>query len=247
MTPERWQQVKATLADALERSDGEERELFLVTACVDDPALRSEVQSLLDQPEDEFEACAETIGLGQPDPIRSPNVGRQTGSYELVRELGSGGMGTVWLGCRADRQFEKLVAVKLLKRGTDTEEVLRRFQAERQILARLAHPNIAQLLDAGTTEDGLPFFVMEYVEGTRLTDFVRAGQLSVAARLQLFRKICGAVQFAHQNLVVHRDLKPGNILVTAEGEPKLLDFGIAKLLAPGDEAWGSKPSRGASV
>ncbi|HEV3408664.1 MAG TPA: protein kinase [Chthoniobacterales bacterium] len=237
MTPERWQRVKTTLADALERTDGDEREAFLAVTCADDSALRSEVQSLLDQPDDEFESCATTSGLAHPDPIRSGNAGRRIGSYELLRELGSGGMGTVWLARRADRQFEKLVAVKLLKRGTDTEEVLRRFESERQILARLTHPNIAQLFDAGTTEGGLPFFVMEYVEGTRLTDFVRERQLSVADRLRLFRKICAAVQFAHQNLVVHRDLKPGNILVTAGGEPKLLDFGIAKLLAPGDDAW----------
>ncbi|PYJ09391.1 MAG: hypothetical protein DMF06_10245 [Verrucomicrobia bacterium] len=144
-------------------------------------------------------------------------TGQRLGAYELVRELGRGGMGAVWLARRADQQFEKLVAIKLLKRGTDTEEVLRRFFAERQILARLDHPNIARLLDAGETDDQLPYFVSE--------------------RLRLFIKICSAVQFAHQNLVVHRDLKPANILVTAEGEPKLLDFGVAKLLTPGDDAW----------
>jgi serine/threonine protein kinase len=125
----------------------------------------------------------------------------------------------------------------LLNRGTDTDEVLRRFHSERQILAGLDHPNIARLLDAGTSDDALPYFVMEYVDGTRVTEFVRERRLSIAERLELFRKICAAVQFAHQNLIIHRDLKPGNILVTAEGEPKLLDFGIAKLLSPGNDAW----------
>ncbi|HEY0370020.1 MAG TPA: protein kinase, partial [Chthoniobacterales bacterium] len=148
-----------------------------------------------------------------------------------------GGMGTVWLARRADEQFEKLVAIKLLKRGTDTDEVLRRFQAERRILARLDHPNIARLLDAGMADDHLPYFVMEFVEGERLTTFAHAQKLSLGERLTLFLKICAAVQFAHQNLIVHRDLKPGNILVASDGEPKLLDFGVAKLFAPGDDAW----------
>jgi serine/threonine protein kinase len=238
MTPERWQTVKGTLADALERSDPHERAAFLSQRCADDTALRREVQSLLDQPDDEFDDCAESVGLVQSDSIaQTEHIGRRTGTYELIRELGRGGMGSVWLARRADLHFEKQVAVKLLKRGTDTDEVLRRFQAERQILAQLEHPNIARLLDAGTTDDGLPFFVMEFIEGERLTDFVWSRALPLKDRLNLFAKICAAVQFAHQNLVVHRDLKPSNILVTAEGEPKLLDFGIAKLLGPGDDAW----------
>jgi eukaryotic-like serine/threonine-protein kinase len=238
MTPERWQQVKETLATALEQTDTRERAAFLAASCANDTALRREVESLLAQPADEFEACAVGGGLAHPGHLAAAEVaGRRVGAYELVRELGRGGMGTVWLAKRADRQFEKLVAVKLLKRGTDTDEVLRRFHAERRILARLDHSNIARLLDGGTTEDGLPYFVMEYVEGTRLTDFVRERRLSIPERLGLFVKICGALEFAHQNLVVHRDLKPSNILITGEGEPKLLDFGIAKLLSPGDEAW----------
>ncbi len=159
-------------------------------------------------------------------------------AYQLMRELGRGGMGTVWLARRADQHFEKLVAIKLLKRGTDTDEVLTRFHAEtQQVLARLDHPNIARLLDAGTTDDNLPYFVMEYVDGAHLTNFAREKKLSLGECLSLFLKICAAVQFAHQNLVVHRDLKPGNILVTADGEPKLVDFGVAKLLAEGDDAW----------
>lgn len=237
MTPDRWQQVKQTLASALEREDAGERALFLAAICADDPSLRSEVESLLEQPSDRFDYCADIGGLAHQEQADTANSGRRIGAYELVRELGRGGMGTVWLAKRADQQFEKLVAIKLLKRGTDTDEVLRRFHSESQILARLEHPNIARLLDGGTTDDGLPYFVMEFVEGTPLTDFVQERQLPLRERLQLFLKICAAVQFAHQNLVIHRDLKPGNILVTAEGEPKLLDFGIAKLLAPGDEPW----------
>jgi len=237
MTPERWQQVKSTLAAALEQPEGRERVEFLAGTCANDTALRREVESLLEQPEDEFDSVAQVIGVAGNDDLLSGNVGRRIGAYELVRELGRGGMGTVWLAQRADQHFEKQVGIKLLKRGTDTDEVLRRFHAERQILARLDHPNIARLLDAGTTDDDLPYFVMEYVEGRRLTDFVRDQQLSLGKRLRLFLKICAAVQFAHQNLVVHRDLKPGNILVTPGGEPKLLDFGVAKLLAPDDDAW----------
>ncbi len=237
MTPARWQQVKATLAEALERPAESERAAFLARACAGDTSLRREVESLLDQPPDDFDSCAESAGLVNSEPLFSANHGRRVGAYELVRELGRGGMGTVWLGKRADQQFEKLVAVKLLKRGTDTDEVLGRFRAERQILARLEHPNIARLLDAGMTEDGLPYFVMEFVEGMRLTDFVVERQLPLTECVELFLKICGAVQFAHQNLIVHRDLKPGNILVTPEGEPKLLDFGIAKLLAGDEGSW----------
>jgi len=232
MTPERWQQVKSTLATALEQPNENERAAYLASACADDTALRHEVESLLAQPEDEFDSVAHVIGVATGDPHSRADTGRRVGAYELVRELGRGGMGTVWLAKRADRQFEKLVAIKLLKRGTDTDEVLRRFEAERQILAHLEHPNIARLLDGGTTDEGLPYFVMEYVEGKPLTDYCIAENLTLAERLRLFLKISAAVQFAHQNLVVHRDLKPGNILVTEDCEPKLLDFGIAKLVAP---------------
>lgn len=238
MTPERWQQVKSTLAEALERPDELERAAFLANACEDDTALRREVDSLLAQSDDEFESVSHVIGIAGADQPRATEIGRKVGNYELVRQLGRGGMGAVWLARRADQQFEKLVAIKVLKRGTDTDEVLRRFQTERQILARLEHPNIARLLDGGITDDELPYFVMEYVEGRPVTDFCREQALTIEERLRLFSKVCAAVQFAHQNLVVHRDLKPGNILVTEDCEPKLLDFGIAKLLAPDDETFG---------
>jgi non-specific serine/threonine protein kinase/serine/threonine-protein kinase len=163
-------------------------------------------------------------------------LGRTIGHYEIERRIGSGGMGVVYLARRADRQYEKLVAIKLIKRGMDSEAVLRHFRNERQILASLDHPNIARLLDGDTTEDGLPYFVMEYVEGVPIDEFCEREALSVAERLQLFRQVCGAVSYAHRRAVIHRDIKPSNILVSADGVPKLLDFGIAKLLAPGSGA-----------
>lgn len=230
MTTDQWGRVKAVVADALE-CETSERAQFVAHECADDTALRREVESMLAHASDRLDVCADQLAqVGSGD--GSLLIGERLGDYELVRELGRGGMGAIYLARRADEEFEKEVAIKLLKRGTDTDEVLRRFRAERQILARLEHPNIARLLDAGTTGDGLPYFVMEYVAGVRLTDFCAECALSIADRVQLFLKVCDAMRFAHQNLVVHRDLKPGNILVNAEGEPKLLDFGIAKLLAP---------------
>ena len=236
MEPARWQQVKGILADALEQGDLAARAAVVERACRADQELRREVESLLRQQPRGLEQFADGVRklLGPPDGAGA-NVGRRLGAYELTCELGRGGMGVVYLARRADGRFEQQVAVKLLKRGTDTDEVLRRFRAERRILARLEHPNIARLLDGGETDDGLPFFVMEHVDGVALTLFARRHGLSIDARLELFGKVCAAVQFAHQNLVIHRDLKPGNILVTARGEPKLLDFGLARLVG-GDDA-----------
>ncbi|HEU0208174.1 MAG TPA: protein kinase [Candidatus Udaeobacter sp.] len=154
------------------------------------------------------------------------------GNYRVMKEIGRGGMGAVYLAARADQQYEKYVAIKLLKRGMDTDSVLDHFRNERQILASFDHPNIARLFDGGTTEDGLPYFVMEYVQGFPINDYCE--RLSVNERLTLFREVCAAVSHAHRHLVIHRDLKRSNILVTAEGVPKLLDFGIAKILQVGD-------------
>ena len=154
------------------------------------------------------------------------------GPYRLIREIGHGGMGTVYLGVRADDAFQKRVAIKVLKRGMDTDSIVRRFRHERQILASLEHPFIASLLDGGSTPDGRPYFAMEYVEGQPIVDYCDTHRLDTAARLELFRHVCSAVQYAHQNLIIHRDIKPANVLVIAEGTPKLLDFGIAKLLNP---------------
>src|SRR5262245_44441661 len=158
------------------------------------------------------------------------------GSYRVVRSLGEGGMGTVYLAMRADEEFIKYVAIKVIREGRDSKEIIARFRRERQILAALDHPNIAKLLDGGTTDQGFPYFIMEYIQGTRLDEYCDSHKLNTAERLELFRSVCSAVQFAHQNLIVHRDLKPANILVTSDGVPKLLDFGIAKFLNPGTYA-----------
>jgi len=164
--------------------------------------------------------------------LTGEGLGERVGPYRLIRELGRGGMGTVYLAVRSDDSFQKRVAVKILKRGMDTDAIVRRFRNERQIVASLDHQSIAGLLDGGTTSDGLPYFAMEFVEGQPIDEYADAQQLDTTARLHLFRKVCAAVQYAHQNLVIHRDLKPANVLVTADGTPKLLDFGIAKLVNP---------------
>ncbi|HJT80579.1 MAG TPA: serine/threonine-protein kinase, partial [Chthoniobacterales bacterium] len=249
MTPERWQQIKSVLCNALELPVETEREAYLATACGDDTSLRREVDLLLGPFTDNIEAFAENLRRTLGRTVWSEPIGQRVGAYRIVSEIGRGGMGNVYLAERADGQFEKKVAIKLLKRGTDTDEILRKFQAERQILARLEHPNIARLIDAGTTADGLPYFIMEYVSGAPVTNYVSERDLSSRDRLELFLKICAAVEFAHENGVIHRDLKPSNILVTANGEPKLLDFGIAKLtgLEPDDENLTSAEQRRLTV
>jgi serine/threonine-protein kinase len=168
----------------------------------------------------------------------SPPTGRRIGPYKVLRELHHGGMGTVYLAARADEQYQMRVAIKVIKAGTDNEEVVQYFRRERQILASLDHPNIARLLDGGATDEGLPYFVMEYIQGQTIDEYCDRRELSVTERLKLFLDVCSAVQYAHRSLIVHRDIKPSNIVVTAEGVPKLLDFGIAKFMHPellGDE------------
>jgi len=240
MNPQRWERLKAVFADAMERDTTRERTAFIYDSCADDTTLRLEAASmvlqaeaLLNEAEDPFEECSANAAttLRRDD---ASQIGKRLGAYEILREIGRGGMGTVYLAARADGQFEKQVAIKVLKRGTDTDEVLRRFSTERHILARLDHPNIARLLDAGTSDDGLPYFVMEYVAGEPVTRSLLHTPLSIRERLELFLKICAAVEVAHRSHVIHRDLKPKNILVTKEGDPKLLDFGIAKLLEQDD-------------
>ncbi|NOT63579.1 MAG: protein kinase [Acidobacteria bacterium] len=230
MATERWQPTE-DLYQTARNLPPDQRETDPVAVGTDDDPLRTAVGTLLlrQTQADEF---AETLPL-EDDSL----IGRRVGAYQLVREIGRGGMGAVYLAERADHEFRKQVAVKLIKRGMDSDFILRRFRRERQILASLDHPHIARLLDGGTTEDGLPFFVMEYIEGQPLYRHCDAHQLGIAERLRLFQHICDAVQFAHQHLVVHRDLKPSNILVTPmqggnDGAPRLLDFGIAKLLSP---------------
>jgi non-specific serine/threonine protein kinase/serine/threonine-protein kinase len=232
MEPGRWQRVEALFHEALERPP-DERAAFVAAAC-DDADVRAEVEQLLhaDDNASAFVGSA-AAGVGRIAAAALPDD-VQIGAYRIVRELGRGGMGTVYLGVRADAQFDMRVAIKLIKRGMDSDGVLGRFRHERQILAGLEHPNIARLLDGGTTPDGLPYFVMEYVDGKPIDEYCRAGQLTIDQRLDLFRQVCAAVSYAHQHLVVHRDIKPSNILVTAAGVPKLVDFGIAKLLESGD-------------
>ncbi len=230
MTPENWQRLKTVLDGALER-EVETREAYLREACGGDAQLLQQAESLIASQENSWTA------LDRPAPLlveeeRESRVGQRIGAYEIVSEIGHGGMGTVYLGQRADEEFRKRVAIKLVRRGMDTDFVLRRFRNERQILASLDHPHIARLFDGGATEDGQPYFVMEYVEGQTLPEFCDSRRLLIAERLKLFLDICSAVQYAHQNLIVHRDLKPANLLVTADGSVKLLDFGIAKLLNP---------------
>ncbi|MBI4468020.1 MAG: serine/threonine protein kinase [Acidobacteria bacterium] len=238
MTPARWRQIQ-DLYHAASQIDAADRATFLESACGSDQELRAEVQSLLEAGEQSggvFQSSIERMAAAVIAGGGIPKSGQQIGSYRLIQELGRGGMGTVYLAERADQQYEARVALKIVKRGTDTDEVLRRFRYERQILAHLEHPNIARLLDGGTTQDGLPYLVMEYVKGEPIGEYCDRCQLTINERLQLFRTVCAAVQYAHQNLVVHRDLKPSNIMVTLEGTPKLLDFGIAKVLHPEPEA-----------
>ena len=228
--PARWQRLKNILADALEQTSFEERTALLKRSCADDTTLLREAEKLLARDTTAFEEFAEFAATRLRHDERD-RIGERIGAYLIVRQLGRGGMGAVYLAERADGQFKKRVAIKLLKRGTDTDEVLRRFRIERQILANLEHPNITRLLDAGTTNDGLPYFVMEFIEGTPITHFVQRENVDLRSRLKLFLKICSAVDLAHRNKIIHRDIKPANVLVNRDGEPKLLDFGIAKLLS----------------
>ena len=216
---------------------GDERDRYLEEACGSRADLRAAVEALLaqdalvDGPLDA--SLDDLVELVLEDEPRLEELG----PYRIVREVGRGGMGTVYLAERKDGLFDKRVAIKVVRRGMDTDEILRRFSAERQILATLEHPNIARLYDGGVTPDGRPYLVMEYVDGERITDYVSTHRLEPAARVALLQEVAGAVSAAHRNLVVHRDLKPSNILVTADGTTKLLDFGIAKVLS-GDSAEG---------
>jgi eukaryotic-like serine/threonine-protein kinase len=239
-TAERYSRIQE-LFDAVVDLPSDDRAAILEKQCGGDATLRQEVETLL-------AADAQTGSFGEepvfplpedlfPDEAEEPFAGRRFGVYEIIREVGRGGLGAVYLAARADDEYRKEVAIKLIRRGLDTDDILRRFRTERQILAQLDHPNIARLLDGGTTDDGLPYFVMEYVKGEPINAYCDLHNLNPSDRLQLFRKVCAAVTYAHQNLVVHRDLKPSNILVTSDGDPKLLDFGIAKLLSADDEAF----------
>ena len=234
MNRAQWQKVESIFQGALDRPDAQ-RAAYLREACGSDNALRSEVDAMLTQHATDPEFLEEPLvkldtgGFG---------VSQRIGAYRIVREVGVGGMGIVYLAMHEGPGFERPVALKVIRRGLDTDDVLRRFQLERRILAGLKHPNVANLVDAGQTDDGRPFFVMDFVEGVPIDEYCEREQLSLDRRLGLFTQVCDAVQHAHNNLVLHRDIKPGNILVGAGGVPVLLDFGIAKLVDPmaGDPA-----------
>jgi eukaryotic-like serine/threonine-protein kinase len=233
-----WNQVR-DVVDAVPDLPQSERAPYLDRVCPE-PELRNYVDSLI--------LSYDRAGsfLESPSPLienfRSINAdkpswaGRRLGPYELIEEIGHGGMGAVYRAIRADDQYQKQVAIKLVRGGVPPAFALSRFRAERQILATLEHPNIARLIDGGTTEDGTPYFVVELVEGVSIDQYCDDQCLPLLDRLQLFRSVCSAVEYAHQKLIVHRDLKPGNILINKDGVPKLLDFGNAKILSPDSSA-----------
>ncbi len=247
LTPDRWTKVENLFIEAAQLPPTE-RGGFVKAACGEDEEILDEVLSLL-----RYDTRAPDVGdalqsgagsvLSGPPPGLSLE-GTLLGPWRVERELGRGGMSVVYLAVRADGQFAKRVAIKLIKRGMDTAAVVDRLRRERSILAALDHPSIARLLDGGTTPDGLPYIVMEYVEGLPIDKWCDAHGPGVEQRCDLIAKVCDAVAYAHRNLVVHRDLKPGNILVGDDGNPKLLDFGIAKLLGGDPEGAGGPETRG---
>ena len=234
MTPEEWQRVRPILESALEL-DSTSRPAFLDQAGVDS-LLRREIESLI--------AAHEQAGTRVLDGAANPGfvaedearfrlvAGKRIGPYEVLEEIALGGMGAVYRAIRADGQYKQQVALKIVRADLGVELTATRFRNERQILASLDHPNIAKILDGGTSADGLPYFVMELIDGLPVTDYCDQHKLTIDSRLKIFRTVCSAVHYAHQRLVIHRDLKPSNILINAEGVPKLLDFGIAKILDP---------------
>src|SRR5688572_8318824 len=232
---ERWERLNVIFHEAT-GLDPARRDLYLTQACGEDEELRSEAERLIIAHEraDRFIETPVTAvrGIWPERGVDEVAPGRLIGPYRILSEIARGGMGAVYLAERADGQYQQRVALKLIKRGLDIDPLLRRFRAERQILASLEHPNIARLLDGGTSEDGMPFFVMEYIAGAPIHQYVRSRSLSVAERLLLFLSVCDAVAHAHRRGIVHRDIKPANILVTTDGVPKLLDFGIAKVTTP---------------
>jgi hypothetical protein len=234
MNTERWRRIETLFDQAMELPDGE-RHGFLDRACAGNPDLRRDVGALI--------ASEPSAGAALRDAVASEvvllataavtgQVGRRIGRFRLLSLLGEGGMGAVYLAERDDAQFAHQVAIKILSHAVGSPQAIARFRDERQILAALTHPNIVRLLDGGSTDDQLPYLVMEHIEGTTITRYANDHALSVRARLMLVRQVCAALQYAHQNLVVHRDIKPSNILVDTAGVPKILDFGIAKLMAP---------------
>jgi len=230
MDGERWRRIEALFDEATGLAPAE-RDAFLSRACGDDLEMRRELESLLAADGEAAEFLARPVVTGAaPSPDPALPAGKVIGHYRVGDKLGQGGMSTVYLATRADDAYQQSVALKILDCGSDRSDLAARFRAERQIMASLDHPGIARLLDGGTTDDGRPYLVMEYIDGVPLDRYCDEHRLAVDARIDLFRQVCAAVQYAHQNLVVHRDIKPSNILVSGDGVPRLLDFGIAKLL-----------------
>ncbi|HVE56996.1 MAG TPA: serine/threonine-protein kinase, partial [Pyrinomonadaceae bacterium] len=227
MDPAKWQIVKSNFSAILELPENE-RPRFLESCGAE---VRREIENLLTAHEKAEEFINQPFFF-KPDSTAEDHAGKQIDDYLILEKIGTGGMGAVFLAEHRVEDFSQKVALKLIKRGMDTAAVLKRFLMERQILAQLEHPNIARLLDGGSTADGLPYFVMEYVEGENIRDFCNHHAFDLRERLELFQKVCTAVSYAHQKLIVHRDIKPSNIIVPESGEPKLLDFGIAKLFSP---------------
>jgi eukaryotic-like serine/threonine-protein kinase len=230
MSPERWLEIKRIFHDAVDLTPVQQSE-FLDSACNGDPSLRDEVEKMLVADSDPILELSPLATLSQPDPGNLND--RRIGRYRILHEIGRGGMGTVLAAVRDDGEFDQKVALKIILTGLNTTAIIQRFRNERQILASLEHPNIAHLIDGGMSDDGLPFYVMEFVDGEPINDYCLANELSVAQKLELFRQVCSAVSYAHGRLIVHRDLKPSNILVK-DGQVKLLDFGIAKVLSDSD-------------
>jgi serine/threonine protein kinase len=235
-----WQEVELIIDQALQKA-GEERTTYVEEACGDNERLKSWVTELLESIEDSegfldpdspqhrhideaLDELAQTSGTAL--------IGEQIGSYKITDLISHGGMGSVYQAERTDESFEHRVAIKIIRRGMDTPSNIARFKQEQQILAGLQHPNIGRLYDGGVTEDGLPYLVMEYIDGQPIDEYCNQQRLPIAQRLALFQTVCDAVQYAHNNLIVHRDLKPDNILITNDGQVKILDFGIAKLMDP---------------
>jgi len=237
MDTQRWE-LAGNIFERLLGAPAAQRKDLLETLCGTDIELRDVVRSMIDSENsgERFEQklaaspAAQTVSVVTPSDPEGIPAGRRVGPWLLVRKIGTGGMGVVWLAERIDGQFEQRAALKLIKRGMDSDAVLKRFLRERQILARLDHPHIAHLLDGGLTPDGRPYFAMEYVEGLPLLRYCHERQIDLQGRIRMFIGVCSAVHFAHVNHIVHRDLKTSNILVTANAGVKLLDFGIAKLL-----------------
>jgi serine/threonine-protein kinase len=230
MDPARWSRINDLFHAVCDRTPAE-REAYLKKACLGDEALCEEVRALLKEAEQSQKLFEGVVSEAVTSLMESSVQGRRVGPYRIVREIGAGGMGAVYLADRVDGQFEQQVALKLIKQGMDTEHFLQRFRTERQILARLQHPHIARLLDGGLGPDGRPYFAMEYVAGEPIDQYCNARGLGVGDRLRLFLDACSAVMYAHGSLVIHRDLKPAHIQVTEDGQVRLLDFGIAKVLS----------------